>query len=154
MKTYPLVYIKRAICGLVLNMLIACIAFFVYLVGLRFELYSNHYETLVYLALASLIVLPIFDYLFSFYFNRYKNEYVALHDDKIKIRSSLLFKNSGTEEKVIDKDRVESVSLHYKYLPCLERVVFRYDRAIVTLYKKDFKAQDFETIYTELKTGA
>ena len=150
-KKYNLVHIKRAICGLVSNILIASIALFVYMTGLRFELYSDHYEMLVYLALASLTVLPIFDYLSSFYFNRNTNEYVALHGDKIKIRTNVIFKNSGSQEKVIDKDRVESVSLQYTNLPCFERVVVRYDGSIAILYKKDFKVWDFQTVYREIK---
>ena len=153
-RKYNIVYVKRVFCALISNLLIAGMLLILYTLGKHSELYSDHYETLVYLALASLTVLPIFDYLSSFYFNRYKNEYVALHGDKIKIRSNVIFKNSGSQEKVIDKDRVESVSLQYTNLPCFERVVVRYDGSIATLYKKDFKVREFQMIYKELKDGA
>lgn len=153
-KKYSLVHIKRAFCNFACNTFLAGAVLTVYMTGMHFELYSNQYETLVFLALASVVVLPMFDYLLLSFFNRYQYEYVALSGDKIKIRSNVIFKNSGTEEKVIDKDRVELVSLQYKYLPCLERILVRYDGSCTILYKKDFKAQEFETIYTELKTGA
>lgn len=153
-ETYHLINIKRTMCELSAYALIATALFTLYRIGLYFAWYSNQYEILIYLAFTSAVVLPLVDYVAAFYFNRYQDAYVSFEGNKIKIRSNVIFKNSGTEEKVIDKNRVESVSLQYKYLPCLERIVVRYDGTIVTLCKKDFKAQDFETIYTELKTGA
>ncbi len=150
-KKYNLIHIKRAFCDLTCNMLIAGAVLTVYMTGIHFEWYSNQYETLVFLALASVIVLPMLDYLSSFYFNRNKNEYVVLHGDKIKIRSTLIFKNSGSQEKVIDKDQIVSVSLQYKNLPCLERIVIQYNDSVLTLFKKDLKVREFQTIYREIQ---
>lgn len=137
-------------CELSAYALIAGMLIIVYRIGLNFTWYPDQYKDLLYMACISAVVIPLVDYV-VFYFKRSQYAYVAFDGNKIKIRSNIIFKNSGSQEKVIDKDRVELVSLQYKYLPCLERVVFHYNGSIATLYKKDFKAQDFQMIYSSVQ---
>lgn len=153
MKEYNLVYAKRALCNIVSSFLIAGMLLIVYITGKHYELYLDKYQTLFYLSLVSIIVLPILDYITALYFNHYKNEFIAIDQDKIKIKSTLLFKNSGSQTIEIKRDQIKSISLKYEKLPCLERVVINYDDAVLTLFKKDFKAQEFEAIYKEIKVG-
>lgn len=139
-KSYHLINIKRTMCEMLAYALIVGMFVIAYQIGLYFTWYSNQYEDVVYMAYLSAVVLPMVDYIATYYFNRFQYAYVTFDGDKIKIRSSIIFENSGTEEKVINSDQIESVSLEYKYLPCFERMVVRYNGRTLYVYKKDFMA--------------
>ena len=152
MKKYHLVYIKRNLCHFILSSLTASILLGLHSLGKYLEFYSDQYQTLIYLSLTSITVLPIMDYVTTLYSNYYKNEFIAIDPENIKIKSTLLFKNSGSQEIKINRDQIKSVSLKYKKLPCLERIVLYYDDSVLTLSKKDFKAREFRLIYEKIKS--
>lgn len=146
MLRFNLIYIKRVMCSFLSNLIIGGFVLLAYTLGKNLEFYTDKYNILIYLSVLSMIALPIIDYIISLYFNRFSHEYIILDSNKMRIRSTSMFKNSGTQEKIINSEEIDIVEVKYQNILCLEELVVRYEHSRLSIYKKDFKNRDFKTI--------
>jgi len=144
MKKVSLFFIKRILCDLLLYVAIGGGILSLYFYGVDHDLISKQYETLLFLIVMSIAIVPFADDLFVWLFKNYTlNEYIILETNTIKIFSNTIMKNAGSQEKKIMNKGIKQVDFKYQHFPCLEHIMISFEDTVIKIHKKDFRSKDY-----------